>query len=90
MAQAPATKAPIAAGAPVMSRVSLNVNGAVREIELDARTTLLDAAPASHGHQEGLDQLANLKSFNRPIRSFTAIGIVLSISESGTVLPTES
>ena len=34
---------PAAAGAPVISRVSFTVNGDVREIELDTRTTLLDA-----------------------------------------------
>ena len=52
LAQAPATEAPIARGAPVMSRVSLNVNGAVREIELDARATLLDAL-REHLHLTG-------------------------------------
>jgi xanthine dehydrogenase YagT iron-sulfur-binding subunit len=36
-AQVPAT------GAPVMSKISFNVNGKVREIEADTRTTLLDA-----------------------------------------------
>ena len=32
-----------AAGAPVMSKFSFNVNGKAREIEADTRTTLLDA-----------------------------------------------
>ncbi|MFC5067260.1 aldehyde dehydrogenase iron-sulfur subunit PaoA [Flaviflagellibacter deserti] len=41
--QVPASAAPIIAGAPVMSKVSLNVNGGIREVELDMRATLLDA-----------------------------------------------
>ncbi len=41
--QAPAATAAIAAGAPALPKVSLNVNGGVREVELDIRTTLLDA-----------------------------------------------
>ena len=43
-AQAPAAGAQAAgAGAAVMSKVSLTVNGMAREVELDTRTTLLDA-----------------------------------------------
>jgi xanthine dehydrogenase YagT iron-sulfur-binding subunit len=43
-AQAPAANAQAAvAGAPSMSKVSFNVNGSARELELDTRTTLLDA-----------------------------------------------
>jgi xanthine dehydrogenase YagT iron-sulfur-binding subunit len=52
LSQASATATPIVTGAPVISRVSLNVNGAVREIELDARTTLLDAL-REHLHLTG-------------------------------------
>ena len=52
LSQASATATPIGTGAPVISRVSLNVNGAVREIELDARATLLDAL-REHLHLTG-------------------------------------
>ncbi|MBR1156740.1 aldehyde dehydrogenase iron-sulfur subunit PaoA [Bradyrhizobium sp. JYMT SZCCT0428] len=34
---------PAVSGAPVMSKVSFNVNGKMRELEVDTRTTLLDA-----------------------------------------------
>ncbi|MBR1147108.1 aldehyde dehydrogenase iron-sulfur subunit PaoA [Bradyrhizobium sp. AUGA SZCCT0431] len=34
---------PAVSGAPVMSKVALSVNGKVRELEVDTRTTLLDA-----------------------------------------------
>ena len=39
----PAEAAPVAVESPVLSTVSLNVNGKARELELDTRTTLLDA-----------------------------------------------
>ncbi|CCV12859.1 aldehyde dehydrogenase iron-sulfur subunit PaoA [Mesorhizobium sp. STM 4661] len=42
-AQAAADKLPSTAEAPAMSKVTLTVNGANRELELDTRTTLLDA-----------------------------------------------
>jgi xanthine dehydrogenase YagT iron-sulfur-binding subunit len=43
-AQGPAANPQAAvAGAPSMSKVSFNVNGSARELELDTRTTLLDA-----------------------------------------------
>jgi xanthine dehydrogenase YagT iron-sulfur-binding subunit len=45
-AQAPTT------GAPVMSKVSFNVNGATRALEVDTRTTLLDAL-REHMHLTG-------------------------------------
>jgi len=53
-AQAPATGAPAesATGAPVMSKVSFNVNGAARALDLDTRTTLLDAL-REHMHLTG-------------------------------------
>ena len=45
--------------APVMSKVSLNVNGMLRELELDTRTTLLDSL-REHlqltGSKKGCDQ----------------------------------
>jgi xanthine dehydrogenase YagT iron-sulfur-binding subunit len=40
---APVTSAAINPGTPAMSRVSLRVNGEVRALDLDTRTTLLDA-----------------------------------------------
>jgi xanthine dehydrogenase YagT iron-sulfur-binding subunit len=40
---APVTSAAINPGTPAMSRVSFRVNGEVRALDLDARTTLLDA-----------------------------------------------
>jgi xanthine dehydrogenase YagT iron-sulfur-binding subunit len=43
VAKAEVTLKPAVPGAPVMSRVSFNVNGKTREIEVDTRTTLLDA-----------------------------------------------
>jgi xanthine dehydrogenase YagT iron-sulfur-binding subunit len=49
----------LAAGTPSLSRVSFSVNGAVRELELDTRTTLLDAL-REHlhltGSKKGCDQ----------------------------------
>jgi xanthine dehydrogenase YagT iron-sulfur-binding subunit len=51
VASAPARIATSATARPI-SRVSLNVNGAVREIELDARATLLDAL-REHLHLTG-------------------------------------
>jgi xanthine dehydrogenase YagT iron-sulfur-binding subunit len=51
--------APSSAEAPVVARVSLQVNGQVRELELDTRTTLLDAL-REHlhltGSKKGCDQ----------------------------------
>ena len=44
--------APATAHAPVMARTSLTVNGKVRELELDTRTTLLDAL-REHLHLTG-------------------------------------
>ena len=41
-----------AIGAPVMSKVSFNVNGKVRDLDLDTRTTLLDAL-REHLHLTG-------------------------------------
>jgi xanthine dehydrogenase YagT iron-sulfur-binding subunit len=40
---APVTNSAVNPGTPAMSRVSLRVNGEVRTLELDTRTTLLDA-----------------------------------------------
>src|SRR5215213_3173747 len=40
---APITKSTVNPGAPAMPRVSLRVNGEARALELDTRTTLLDA-----------------------------------------------
>jgi xanthine dehydrogenase YagT iron-sulfur-binding subunit len=49
----------LAAGSPALSKVSFSVNGAVRELELDTRTTLLDAL-REHlhltGSKKGCDQ----------------------------------
>lgn len=49
----------LAAGTPALSKVSFSVNGAVRELELDTRTTLLDAL-REHlhltGSKKGCDQ----------------------------------
>lgn len=42
-AQGAVAGASAVSGAPVMSKVSLSVNGAAHELELDTRTTLLDA-----------------------------------------------
>ncbi len=42
-AQTPAAPGPAAAGAPVLSKVAFDVNGTARRLELDTRTTLLDA-----------------------------------------------
>jgi xanthine dehydrogenase YagT iron-sulfur-binding subunit len=51
--------APSSAGIPVVSKVSLHVNGVVRELDLDTRTTLLDAL-REHlhltGSKKGCDQ----------------------------------
>ena len=49
---APAAQAAVLE-APVMSKVSLNVNGMLRELELDTRTTLLDAL-REHLHLTGI------------------------------------
>lgn len=50
---------PLISGAPSISRVSFTVNGAARELELDTRTTLLDAL-REHldltGSKKGCDQ----------------------------------
>lgn len=43
VAKAEVALQPAVPGAPVMSRVSFNVNGKARELEVDTRTTLLDA-----------------------------------------------
>ncbi|CCV06089.1 putative oxidoreductase, 2Fe-2S subunit [Mesorhizobium metallidurans STM 2683] len=51
-AQAGADKLPSTAGAPAMSKVTLTVNGANRDLELDTRTTLLDAL-REHLHLTG-------------------------------------
>ena len=52
-AQAPVGSVQAAvAGAPVVSKVSFNVNGTVRELDLDMRTTLLDAL-REHLHLTG-------------------------------------
>ncbi|GLR92128.1 aldehyde dehydrogenase iron-sulfur subunit [Bradyrhizobium iriomotense] len=57
-AQAPLAQT-LAAGTPSLSKVSFTVNGAARELELDARTTLLDAL-REHlhltGSKKGCDQ----------------------------------
>lgn len=49
----------LAAGSPALSKVSFSVNGTVRELELDTRTTLLDAL-REHlhltGSKKGCDQ----------------------------------
>ena len=42
-AQATQTNAPGASGMPSMAKVSFSVNGTARELDLDTRTTLLDA-----------------------------------------------
>jgi xanthine dehydrogenase YagT iron-sulfur-binding subunit len=59
VAKAEVTLKPAVPGAPVMSKVSFNVNGTVRELELDTRTTLLDAL-REHllltGTKKGCDQ----------------------------------
>jgi xanthine dehydrogenase YagT iron-sulfur-binding subunit len=51
--------APSSAGTPVVSKVSLHVNGVVRELDVDTRTTLLDAL-REHlhltGSKKGCDQ----------------------------------
>jgi xanthine dehydrogenase YagT iron-sulfur-binding subunit len=51
--------APSSAGIPVVSKVSLHVNGKVRELDVDTRTTLLDAL-REHlhltGSKKGCDQ----------------------------------
>lgn len=51
-AQVSASGVSSASGEPVMSKVSFSVNGAIREIELDSRTTLLDAL-REHLHLTG-------------------------------------
>jgi xanthine dehydrogenase YagT iron-sulfur-binding subunit len=43
VAKAEVALQPAVPGAPVMSKVSFNVNGKARELEVDTRTTLLDA-----------------------------------------------
>ncbi len=43
VARAEVSLKPAFAGAPVLSKVSFNVNGTVRQLEVDTRTTLLDA-----------------------------------------------
>jgi xanthine dehydrogenase YagT iron-sulfur-binding subunit len=43
VARAEVTLKPAVSGAPVMSNVSFNLNGKARELEVDTRTTLLDA-----------------------------------------------
>jgi xanthine dehydrogenase YagT iron-sulfur-binding subunit len=47
-----AATAPPTAGAPVVSKVTLQVNGNVRKLSLDTRTTLLDAL-REHLHLTG-------------------------------------
>jgi xanthine dehydrogenase YagT iron-sulfur-binding subunit len=42
VAKAEVALSPAMSGAPVMSKVSFNVNGTARELEVDTRTTLLD------------------------------------------------
>src|SRR5688500_17576210 len=53
------TAQPVGTQAPVISKVSLQVNGQLRELEVDARTTLLDAL-REHlkltGTKKGCDQ----------------------------------
>ena len=49
---APITGSAVNSGTPAMSRVSLRVNGEVRALELDTRTTLLDAL-REHLHLTG-------------------------------------
>jgi len=39
---APAAPAPVASAAPVHAKIKLHVNGALREVDIDLRTTLLD------------------------------------------------
>jgi xanthine dehydrogenase YagT iron-sulfur-binding subunit len=51
-AQGAVAGASAVSGAPVMSKVSLSVNGAAHELELDTRTTLLDAL-REHLHLTG-------------------------------------
>src|SRR4051812_27491103 len=48
----PASAQPAPAGTPVMTRVSLNVNGQARALEVDTRTSLLDAL-REHLHLSG-------------------------------------
>ncbi|MBR0797401.1 aldehyde dehydrogenase iron-sulfur subunit [Bradyrhizobium jicamae] len=48
----PATAETLMRGAPAMSKVSVTVNGELRELELDTRTTLLDAL-REHLHLTG-------------------------------------
>ncbi|MBR0938761.1 aldehyde dehydrogenase iron-sulfur subunit PaoA [Bradyrhizobium jicamae] len=48
----PATAETLKRGAPAMSKVSVTVNGELRELELDTRTTLLDAL-REHLHLTG-------------------------------------
>ncbi|WP_370435528.1 aldehyde dehydrogenase iron-sulfur subunit PaoA [Microvirga sp. TS319] len=53
LAAAPSVRAqPAPGGTPVMTQVSFNVNGQVRTLELDTRTTLLDAL-REHLHLTG-------------------------------------
>jgi xanthine dehydrogenase YagT iron-sulfur-binding subunit len=52
--QAPGDEAPV--GAPVIAKVSLEVNGQSRALELDTRTTLLDAL-REHLHLTGKARL---------------------------------
>ena len=51
-AQTAPTGSPVMSGQPFTSKLSFNVNGAVRELELDTRTTLLDAL-REHLHLTG-------------------------------------
>ncbi|MDQ0473193.1 aldehyde dehydrogenase iron-sulfur subunit PaoA [Labrys wisconsinensis] len=51
-AQAPTAVTPSVSGAPVMSKVSFTVNGRVRALELDTRTSLLDVL-REHLHLTG-------------------------------------
>jgi xanthine dehydrogenase YagT iron-sulfur-binding subunit len=51
-AQASVVGAPVMSGAPVMAKVSFTVNGGARQLELDTRTTLLDAL-REHLHLTG-------------------------------------
>jgi xanthine dehydrogenase YagT iron-sulfur-binding subunit len=51
-APSPVRAQPAPAGTPVMTQVSFNVNGQVRTLELDTRTTLLDAL-REHLHLTG-------------------------------------
>jgi len=52
LAQAPAAVEPVAAQAPARMKVSLEINGKTRQLELDTRTTLLDAL-REHEHLTG-------------------------------------